>query len=290
MKIISPVIVFVCALINSFTLLAQHDHHPVPKKDTTQTVIRLQTNEPKMEMSDTMKAQEHAMMDTMPAMTHSYSLNLPMNRNSSGTAWQPDATPMYGYMKMTKKWNLMFHGSIFFRYNYQDIANKGVRSNGLTDRFDVPNWVMVMANRKINKQGLFAFSLMLSADELVMGGNGYPLLFQSGETYKNKPLIDRQHPHDFISGLSVAYTHMFNKDIDLTAYFGYPGEPAIGPPAFMHRISSINNPDAPLGHHWQDATHITFGVATLGFRYKILKFELSNFTGREPDENRYNFD
>jgi hypothetical protein len=83
---------------------------------------------------------------------------------------------------------------------------------------------------------------------------------------------------------------MVNKDIDLTAYLGYPGEPAIGPPAFMHRISSINNPDAPLGHHWQDATHITFGVATLGFRYKIMKFELSNFTGREPEENRYNFD
>jgi hypothetical protein len=58
----------------------------------------------------------------------------------------------------------------------------------------------------------------------------------------------------------------------------------------MHRISSINNPDAPLGHHWQDATHITFGVTTLGLRYRILKFELSNFTGREPNENRYNFD
>jgi hypothetical protein len=228
------------------------------------------------------------MMDT--SMTHAFSLNLPMSRNSSGTAWQPDATPMYGYMKMTKKWNLMFHGSIFLRYNHQDITNKGVRGDSLTDRFDAPNWVMMMANRKINKRGLLAFSLMLSADESVMGGNGYPLLFQSGETFNDKALIDRQHPHDFISGLSVAYTHMINKDIDLTAYLGYPGEPAIGPPAFMHRISSINNPDAPLGHHWQDATHITFGVATLGFRYKIVKFELSNFTGQEPNENRYSFD
>lgn len=58
----------------------------------------------------------------------------------------------------------------------------------------------------------------------------------------------------------------------------------------MHRIFSFNNPDAPLGHHWQDATHITFGVATVGFRYKIVKFEFSIFTGREPDENRYGFD
>ncbi|MFN4315322.1 MAG: hypothetical protein ACK4E0_13560 [Chitinophagaceae bacterium] len=233
---------------------------------------------------------QHDMTDTMPMMTHAYSLNLPMNRNSSGTAWQPDATPMYGYMKMGTKWNLMVHGSIFLRYNHQDITNSGIRGESLTDRFDAPNWVMLMANRKVNRRGLFSLSLMLSADELVMGGNGYPLLFQSGETFNGKLLIDRQHPHDFISGLSAAYTHMVNKDIDLTLYLGYPGEPAIGPPAFMHRISSMNNPDAPLGHHWQDATHITFGVTTLGFRYKILKFELSNFTGREPDEDRYNFD
>lgn len=78
--------------------------------------------------------------------------------------------------------------------------------------------------------------------------------------------------------------------MDLTAYVGYPGEPAIGPVAFMHRISSFSNPSAPLGHHWQDATHITFGVATLGLRYKQFKLEGSNFTGREPDEHRFGFD
>jgi hypothetical protein len=58
----------------------------------------------------------------------------------------------------------------------------------------------------------------------------------------------------------------------------------------MHRLSASNNPDAPLGHHWQDASHITFGVATAGIRYKIVKFEASVFNGSEPDENRYNFD
>ncbi len=39
-----------------------------------------------------------------------------------------------------------------------------------------------------------------------------------------------------------------------------------------------------------DATHITFGVATAGFRYGIAKIEASGFTGREPNENRYGFD
>ena len=55
--------------------------------------------------------------------------------------------------------------------------------------------------------------------------------------------------------------------------FGYPGEPALGPPVFMHRLSAMDDPDAPLGHHYQDATHITFGVATLGFRLSNVKLE-----------------
>jgi hypothetical protein len=148
--------------------------------------------------------------------------------------------------------------------------------------------MMFMLNQYIGKRGLFNFSGMFSLD-LLTEYNGYPLLFQSGETYNGKPLVDRQHPHDLFSGLSVAYTHSFTNDIDLTAYFGFPGEPTLAP-AFMHRVSALNNPDAPLGHHWQDASHITFGVATLGFRYKIVKAEGSIFTGREPDEKRYDFD
>ena len=59
---------------------------------------------------------------------------------------------------------------------------------------------------------------------------------------------------------------------------------------FMHRPSALPNPDVPISHHWVDATHITFGVATIGFRYANWKIEGSSFTGREPDENRYDFD
>lgn len=221
-------------------------------------------------------------------MTHAYSLNLPMNRNGSGTGWLPDNSPMYMYMKANAKSNWMIHGNIVFRYNKQDVFNKGSRS---TDgRFETSSWFMGMYNRRIGTRGLLNATAMISFDPLTMGGNGYPLLFQTGETYNGERLTDRQHPHDFISGLSVAYTHMLNEDMDVTLYAGYPGEPALGPVAFMHRISSLNNPNAPLGHHWQDATHIVFGVGTLGIRYKKFKLEGSLFNGREPDEERYSFD
>ena len=277
----SPISVLLSVLLTPSLVLAQHEHmksaKPVPK--STQAGME----DHSMHMNGMEKP------DSMPHhMTHSFSLSLPMNRNGSGTGWQPDETPLYAYMKHLKKWNFMAHGSIFARYTAQNFNNSSYR--GSAREFSFPSWVMGMAQRQIGKRGLFSFRAMLSADRILDGGSGYPLVFQSGETWQGAPLIDRQHPHDLFSELSIAYTHRINKKMDVTIYAGYPGEPALGPTAFMHRMSAFNNPDAALGHHWQDATHITFGVVTAGVRYGKFKLEASSFTGREPDENRYNFD
>ena len=259
-----------CILLLTDALSAQHQHHRIETDSTSKT------NQPAMMMNESMEA----------PMSHAYSLNLPMNRNGSGTGWLPDASPMYGYMIHSRKWMYMVHGNIFVRYNNQDIGNKGTRGD---EKIDAPNWFMAMGQRRVGQKGLFHFNAMFSLDPL-FGGDGYPLLFQTGETYNDKPLVDRQHPHNLFSELSIAYTQSFTKDIDAFVYLAYPGEPALGPVAFMHRPSSLNNLDSPLGHHWQDATHITFGVATVGFRYKIFKLDASLFTGREPGEARYGFD
>jgi len=250
----------------------------------------------KMSMNDTMPMKD-SMMNMhdmhahhhvqMPGMNHSFSLSLPMNRNGSGTSWSPDNNPMYMIMTHTKKGMWMFHGSVFVRYNTQQLTDKTTRSDA---QFDAPNWFMAMYNRQVGKNGLFNFTGMLSLDPLTVTLHGYPLLFQSGESYKEEPLVDRQHPHDLFTALSINYTQRLSSKLDVFGYFGYPGEPAISAPTFMHRISAMNDPDAPLSHHWQDATHITFGVATVGLRVDKFKLEVSNFTGREPDEHRYDFD
>lgn len=228
-------------------------------------------------------------IDPRATMMHSaYSRSLPMTRNGSGTGWQPDASPMYAIMDHDLgEWQLMLHGSLMLRSTFTNINNSDARHASKTD---APNYIMAMAQRPIGENGLLSVQAMLSFDPLTIGGAGYPLLFQTGESWEGRPLIDKQHPHDFFSSLAIAYTHRFSDDVDATAYVGYPGEPALGPTAFMHRASSVSNPDAPLGHHWLDATHIVFGVATLGVRYGTVKLEGSVFTGREPDENRYNFD
>lgn len=226
-------------------------------------------------------------MDMPMDMNSQYSLDLPMSRDGSGTSWVPDASPTYAYMIHGKKWMTMIHGNFFARYNNQDIFKSGTRGG---QKVDAPNMIMAMTQTKVGTNGLFAINTMFSFDPFTVGAGGYPLLYQTGESYRGNKLVDKQHPHDLFAELSLAYTQRVAKDADISASIGYPGEPALGPPVFMHRLSAMNDPDAPLGHHYQDATHITFGVATLGFRYKDFKLEGSTFTGREPDEFRYNFD
>lgn len=219
------------------------------------------------------------------SMAMSSSLNLadPMSRESSGSSWVPDSTPMYGWMRMFGDDMLMLHGAIFPRY---------VNANTLRgdDGIDAPNWFMAMYSHPFNENAQLGFRGMMSLNLLTEGGSGYPLLFQTGETWDGLALHDRQHPHDLFDELSVSYSQRFGPDFSAYLYVGYPGEPALGPPAFMHRLSAMDNPDAPISHHWQDSTHITFGVVTVGMVWRDFKIEGSNFTGREPDEVRYDFD
>ena len=263
-------------------LLAQHDH---PQQDKPRH-DHSQHDTLKMEHADSLHVQIHEHdMDVM--MSSAFSKNLPMNRNGSGTSWLPDNSPVNAYMFHSRHWMYMVHGNAFLRYNKQDLFDAGSRGGS---QFDAPNMVMFMGQRNVGQHGLFHFSTMYSLDALTVGEDGYPLLFQTGETYQGEPLVDRQHPHDLFSELSISYAHAFNPKTDLILYFGYPGEPALGPSAFVHRPSAYANPDAPLTHHWVDATHITFGVATVGLRVNKVKLEGSIFTGREPDEDRYDFD
>jgi hypothetical protein len=147
-----------------------------------------------------------------------------------------------------------------------------------------------MARRDFNQADTLQFRAMLSPDPF-MGKRGYPLLLATGETADGTThLVDRQHPHDLFMELSGTYAHRFDGENSGFLYFGYPGEPALGPTAFMHRASGMDNPEAPISHHWLDSTHITFGVLTAGFVHDDWKLEVSRFTGREPDQYRFNFD
>src|SRR5262245_16341002 len=207
---------------------------------------------------------------------------LPMGRMGSGTSWQPASTQMNMLHRQAGDWLVMFHYNATIGVNGQG-GPRGVK------KFESANWFMPEAMRRVGK-GTLDLRGMVSFEPFTVPRGGSPLLFQTGETYKGEPLIDRQHPHDFVMELSANYTLPLGEKGTWFTYFGYPGEPALGPVAFMHRASAGLNPSAPLSHHLQNSSHISFGVLTTGFTYRWFKIEGSVFNGREPDEDRCNFE
>jgi len=189
---------------------------------------------------------------------------------------------MHAAHYMTGPWTLMLHGQALLQYD----AQGGPRG---ASQLGVVNWAMLAAERP-TAGGTLVLRGMLSAEPWTVGSRGYPLLLQSGESYRGAPLHDRQHPHDLFMELSGLYERLMTRDVGLSLYLAPVGEPAVGPVAFPHRPSAADDPLAPISHHWQDGTHITFGVVTAGLFTHSVKVEASWFNGREPDENRTDFD
>jgi hypothetical protein len=205
-------------------------------------------------------------------------LGIPHTRLGSGTSWQPEAAPHYGWHFLRGGWSLMVHGVAYAEYDRQ----LGARGD---DQIGSINWAMLMAMHSL-WGGMLHLHGMLSAEPATIGSQGYPLLLQTGESYRGVELHDRQHPHDLFMEIAAIYEHPVAQDFALSLYVAPVGDPAIGPVAFPHRSSAASDPLAPLGHHWEDATHITFGVLTLGLFSRTWKVEGSIFNGREPDEHR----
>ena len=281
-----------------------HDHHnmpaakpsPTPHDHTSPTVKpspspsgheHHEPAKPKAAPDDHFDHSAHnkVMMSTID-------LGDPGTREGSGTSWLPDSSPMHAWSKMYKDGGmLMLMGTAYFRFTQigssrdVSVAGKGGRS-----RFDAPNMVMAMYSRPLSNRSQLGIRVMASLDPITERGYGYPLLYQSGELFHGEPIHDRQHPHDFISELAASYSYKTTESQSFFIYAGIAGEPALGPPMYLHRLSGMNNPDAPIGHHWQDASHITWGVVTGGYNFGKVKVEASVFNGTEPDENRWAFD
>ena len=209
-------------------------------------------------------------------------LGIPMDRGGSGTTWIPDAVRLPAREWMTGQWMWMLHGFANVQYDVQG-GDRGDSQLGSL------NWAMLMGSRDV-AGGRLQLRWMPSLDPMTVGKCGYPLLLQSGELCDGTPIVDRQHPHDFFMELAAAYERPINDRIGWSLYVAPAGEPALGPVAFMHRPSAMDEPAAPLGHHWQDATHISFGVVTAGIFTSRMKVEFSAFNGREPNDARWDFD
>lgn len=210
--------------------------------------------------------------ETAPAAEH----------EASGTSVNPRSSPAVMIHKRAGAWTFMFHGIAFL----SDQQQTGPRGG---DKFFSPNWFMGTAGRQVGR-GSVEFRSMLSLDPATITQRRYPLLFQTGETAFGQPLVDAQHPHDFVMELSARYTRPLTESTSLQLYFAPVGDPALGPVAFPHRVSAMELPQATLSHHLQDSTHIANEVITAGLIRRTFRVEASGFHGAEPNENRWNFD
>ena len=176
----------------------------------------------------------------------------------------------------------MFHGQVFLNA-LQQSGPSGA------DKVFSTNWFMPMAQTQLGP-GTFTARVMLSLEPGTITPRYYPELLQQGETAFGKPIVNGQHPHDFIMELATLYDLKIGEQALLSFYFAPMGDPAMGPTAYPHRASASENPIAPLGHHLEDSTHVSDDVITAGFTYKRARIEASGFHGREPDEFRWDID
>ena len=100
---------------------------PAKKPDENMSEMKMdgeESNEKKPDAMAGMNHDEHDSMTNMPGMNHGQmmmrsvvNINDPMSRESSGTAWSADSSPMYAWMKTYADGGmLMLHGTFFARY------------------------------------------------------------------------------------------------------------------------------------------------------------------------------
>ncbi|HUJ13217.1 MAG TPA: hypothetical protein VL284_05430 [Thermoanaerobaculia bacterium] len=192
-------------------------------------------------------------------------------RQTSGTSENPAAAPMSMQMTTFEDWMLMWHGAAFL--------TQVVQTDRGGDGLFAANWIMGTAERHL-AGGELRLRSMFSLEPATIPKGGYPEWFQSGEG-----LINHQHAHDFFMELSAEFAVDLGHQTAGYLYAAPVGDPALGPAAFPHRVSSLEIPQAPLAHHLEDSTHVASNVITIGAKQNEFGLALSGFHGREPDNS-----
>jgi hypothetical protein len=177
----------------------------------------------------------------------------------------------------TVGWRWHIDGSLALAY-----VNEGTK-RGAT-QLGIRDWEMVSATRFAGP-GTWAFRFMTTSAPFTLGGNGSPQLLQSGGTYRHAFVHDRTHPVPALMMLDATYRRRFGTTGSASLTLGAVSEPALGPTSYFHRKSAESDIIAPIGHHWQDASHQSFGVVTASAAAGGFMLEASAFNARESDEN-----
>jgi hypothetical protein len=201
------------------------------------------------------------------------------SRHASGTAWQPEATPMHALHASLSGWAVMGHGGAAAAYMWAETRKGG-------SRFGITNWGMARGSRAL-VGGVLTLTAMGSLETLTVGDCGLPGLLASGSPCNSSAFRDFQHPHPPLMELSALHERRLAGPLDLELYGAVVGEPALGPPNYLHRLSAAADPAAPISGHEANAAHASGGVLTAGLRGSVWKVEGSLFNGAVADPDRF---
>ena len=223
---------------------------------------------------------EQTMMDMTGALGA-----YPMTRDASGTSWQPDATPHAMGHDMAGDWMLMGH--VHAQRRLRLAGRPARRREGVRRRHDHGHG----AARFRQRRHACNLRAMLSPDPF-MGKSGYPLLLAAGETADGvTPLVDRQHPHDLFMELSASlqpHARQRRQPLPLCRPTRASRRSARRPsciacrpwtaPKRRSRITGSTRRTSPSA--WSPPAGCT----------TTWKLEVSRFTGREPDQDRFDIE
>ncbi|MGE5309395.1 MAG: hypothetical protein ACM3OC_09955 [Deltaproteobacteria bacterium] len=211
---------------------------------------------------------------------HGFYGGYPLGRESSGTSWQPQTTPVAGISSRRDDLTFLYHG--FANGGY--IIQQGKRGD---DGFFTTSMISLASQYPV-EDGILGTHFRFSLDPY-NGSEGYPLLLRTGGTDNGRDrLLDHQQPNDLFSELAASYSFPLSEASWGFVYAGYPGEPALGPPLYTERFSSRDIPVAPLSYNWMDRSHSRAPTVTAGYTNEFMKLDASVFNGREPDKNHWN--
>ena len=207
----------------------------------------------------------------------------PMERESSGTAWQPDTSEHMGLHAMSGDWTLMAHGVLNLVYDHQ--SRPARRRQGVRVGHADGHGAAAARQRHAAVQGDAQPRPADGAERLSAAAR------QRRDGERPRPADRPPAPARFLHGaVGVGLAEHRAARAACSSTPGFRASRRSGRrPSCTARRSWIR-PRRRSRHHWLDSTHISFGVVTAGVVLDRVKVEVSRFNGREPDQHRWNIE
>ncbi len=142
-------------------------------------------------------------------------------RETSGTAWMPQITPMYGVHRPWRGWDVRLNGVAFVQVLYEPRDRHRTGGPGRLQVGSI-NWGMFMARRNAHG-GRFGVRTMLSAEPWTVPGCGSLSFLAVGEVCEGDTIHDRQQQHDLFMELAVDYDRPLRGRMALASLRGTRG-------------------------------------------------------------------